>query len=298
MRNTTWVNIGTEVNGAKTVNEVLERANIGYKVAKMPISVQNTEIVIPGKVATVRTDTNEVLGVVSDNYEICQNEDAFAFVDSVDNVEIVKAGQTYTGMVYMIGKMPSTKVLNDEFTPYLIFQNGHNGKYTVKTTICPLRIVCQNQFNMAFKESANTISIQHSRNYLARLAEAEKLIKRTAQYMQNFGNTVEELAMLKITDKDTVRNIINSFFTYNEDATDRQIRTVEEQREQMFTAYNADDNSNFTGTAWGLVNGFSDYITHREVKNTKNKNDSQFMTVTFDPRMFTAFVNHVQAYVA
>lgn len=298
MRNTTWLNIGTEVNGAKSVNEVLEKANIGYKVAKMPISVQNTEIVIPGKVATVRTDTNEVLGVVSDNYEICQNEDAFAFVDSVDNVEIVKAGQTYTGMVYMIGKMPSTKVLNDEFTPYLIFQNGHNGKYTVKTTICPLRIVCQNQFNMAFKESANTISIQHSRNYPARLAEAEKLIKRTAQYMQNFGNTAEELAMLKITDKDTVRNIINSFFTYNEDATDRQIRTVEEQREQMFTAYNADDNANFTSTAWGLVNGFSDYITHREVKNTKNKNDSQFMTVTFDPRMFTAFVNHVQAYVA
>lgn len=298
MRNTTWLNIGTEVNGAKTVNEVLEKANIGYKVAKMPISVQNTEIVIPGKVATVRTDTNEVLGVVSDNYEICQNEDAFAFVDSVDNVEIVKAGQTYTGMVYMIGKMPSTKVLNDEFTPYLIFQNGHNGRYTVKTTICSLRIVCQNQFNMAFKESANTISIQHSRNYPARLAEAEKLIKRTTQYMQNFGNTAEELAMLKITDKDIVRDIINSFFTYNDDATDRQIRTVEEQREQMFTAYNADDNANFSGTAWGLVNGFSDYITHREVKNTKNKNDSQFMTVTFDPRMFTAFVNHVQAYVA
>ena len=298
MRNTTWVNIGTEVNGATTVNEVLEKANIGYKVAKMPLSIAGTDIVVPDKVATVRTDTNEVLGVVSENYEICQNEDAFAFVDSVDNVEIVKAGQTYTGMVYMIGKMPSTKVLNDEFTPYLIFQNGHNGKYTVKTTICPLRIVCQNQFNMAFKESANTISIQHSRNYPARLAEAEKLIKRTAQYMQNFGNTAEELAMLKIKDTDTVRNIINAFFTYDEKATDRQIRTIEEQREQMFTAYNADDNSNFTGTAWGLVNGFSDYITHREVKNTKNKNDSQFMTVTFDPRMFTAFVNHVQAYVA
>jgi phage/plasmid-like protein (TIGR03299 family) len=264
----------------------------------MPLSIAGTDIVVPDKVATVRTDTNEVLGVVSENYEICQNEDAFAFVDSVDNVEIIKAGQTYTGMVYMIGKMPSTKVLNDEFTPYLIFQNGHNGKYTVKTTICPLRIVCQNQFNMAFKESANTISIQHSRNYPARLAEAEKLIKRTAQYMQNFGNTAEELAMLKIKDTDTVRNIINAFFTYDEKATDRQIRTIEEQREQVFTAYNADDNANFTGTVWGLVNGFSDYITHREMKNTKNKNDSQFMSVTFDPRMFTAFVNHVQAYVA
>ena len=298
MRSSTWMNIGTDVDGAKTVNEVLERANIGYNVAKMPLSIAGTDIVVPDKVATVRTDTNEVLGVVSENYEICQNEDAFAFIDSVDNMEIVKAGQTYTGMVYMIGKMPSTKVLNDEFTPYLIFQNGHNGKYTVKTTICPLRIVCQNQFNMAFKESANTISIQHSRNYPARLAEAEKLIKRTAQYMQNFGNTAEELAMLKIKDTDTVRNIINAFFTYDEKATDRQIRTIEEQREQVFTAYNADDNANFTGTVWGLVNGFSDYITHREMKNTKNKNDSQFMTVTFDPRMFTAFVNHVQAYVA
>ena len=56
------------------------------------------------------------------------------------------------------------------------------------------------------------------------------------------------------------------------------------------------DNANFVGTAWELINGFSDYITHKETKNTKNKDESKFMTVTFDPRIFKAFINHVSNY--
>ena len=295
MRNSTWNGIGTEVK-ASNVSEALKLAKIDYEVEKRDICLGNTEIIIPDKKATCIKGTNEILGVVSDRYEICQNEEAFSIIDNVPNVEIVRAGQTYTGMVYVIGKLPDTTVLGDTFTPYLIFQNGHNGKYTTKTTISPLRMVCQNQFNMAFRNSMNTISIRHSRNYATRLTEAEKLLAETAEYMQTFGDTAEELALLKVGNEDNVQKIINAFFTYKPDATDRQIATVEEQRAELLNAYRADDNANFSGTVWGLVNGFSDYITHREVKNTKNKADTQFMSVTFDPRMFEAFVAHARAF--
>ena len=297
MRNTTWANIGKTVE-ATNVADVLKQANLDYTVSKQPIytSFEGNSILIPDKVATIRDDTKEVLGVVSPGYEICQNIDAFDFVDNVEGVKFVKAGQTHTGMVYVIGKLPDVTVLGDTFTPYVIFQNGHNGRYTIKTTICPLRIVCQNQFNMAFKESNNTISIHHSRQLTGKIAEAKKIITGTAQYMSEFGNTAEELAMLKIGDDANVQKIINAFFTANEEATERQINKVNEQREALYSAYKADDNANFTGTVWGLVNGFSDYITHKNVKDTKNKDDGKFMSVTFDPKMFTMFLNHVKAY--
>lgn len=298
MRTTTWTNLGTTTT-ATNINDVLKESNLDYTVIKTPLTtkVGDKEILVPGKVATVKEETGEIIGVVSNKYQVCQNEEAFDFVNNVEGVTFVKAGETYTGMVYVIGKLPEVTVLGDTFTPYLIFQNGHNGIYTVKTTICPLRIVCQNQFNYAFKHSSNTISIQHSSQYSTRLAEAEKLITNTAKYMTDFGNTAEELAKLKIGNDNNVNEIINSFFTIAADAKDREVAKVTTQRQELFNAYKADDNANFTGTVWGLVNGFSDYITHRDTKNTKNKDESKFMSVTFDPKLFTAFVNHVQNFV-
>lgn len=298
MRTTTWTNLGTATT-ANNINDVLKESNLDYTVIKTPLTtkVGDKEILVPGKVATVKEETGEIIGVVSNKYQVCQNEEAFDFVNNVEGVSFVKAGETYTGMVYVIGKLPDVTVLGDTFTPYLIFQNGHNGVYTVKTTICPLRIVCQNQFNYAFKHSSNTISIQHSSQYSTRLAEAEKLITNTAKYMADFGNTAEELAKLKIGNDGNVNEIINSFFTIAADATDREVAKINTQRQELFNAYKADDNANFTGTVWGLVNGFSDYITHRDTKNTKNKDESKFMSVTFDPKLFTAFVNHVQNFV-
>lgn len=297
MRTSTWNGIGTNVK-ANNISDVLKQANLNYNVVTRPCmtKVGNEEIVIPNKVVTMKEDTNEILGLVSNKYQICQNEEAFDFVNNVEGVEFIKAGETHTGMVYVIGKLSDVTVLGDTFTPYLIFQNGHNGVYTVKTTICPLRVVCQNQFNYAFRNSQNTISIQHSSLYAKKLAEAEKLIQNTAKYMREFGDTAEELAMLKLGDDSSVQNIINSFFKLGADATDRQIATAEEQKVALYSAYKADDNANFTGTAWGLINGFSDYLTHRDVKNTKNKDENKFMTVTLDPKMFMTFVNHVKQF--
>lgn len=291
MRATTWNGLGTDVTGT-TITEVLENAGLNYTVEKQPIMIADGTIV-PDRCATVKAGTNEIMGVVSNRYEICQNSEAFDFVDSVPDIQFVKAGQTQSGMVYIIGKLPEVSVLSDTFTPYLIFQNGHNGRYTLKTTITPLRMVCQNQFNYSFSESPNTISIQHSRQYVSKLKEAENLIRGTVSYMNRFNNTAEELAMLKLGDDYNVRKIIDSFFKLAEDASDRQVAIVEDKRTELFNAYKADDNANFTGTAWGLVNGFSDYITHHEGKSSE---ESKFLSVTFDPRLFMAFVNHVKQF--
>lgn len=297
MRTTTWNAIGTEVK-TNDIQTALQKANLDYKVITQPIytEVGDKKILVPGKVATVNESTNEIFGVVSSKYQVCQNNDAFDFVNNVKDVEFIKAGQTNTGLVYVIGRLPEMTVLGDTFTPYLIFQNGHNGQFTVKTTICPLRIVCQNQFNYAFKESPNTISIHHSSQFSGKIKEAERLITSTAEYMANFNNTAEELAQLKLGDRTKVQDIINAFFTVANPEDDKQIIKAEEKRIELMNAYEAEDNVNFRGTAWGLINGFSDYITHKEQKNTKNKDESKFMTVTFDPKAFMAFVNHVKAF--
>ncbi len=51
----------------------------------------------------------------------------------------------------------------------------------------------------------------------------------------------------------------------------RTIANREAEREAFRLAYDADDNANHKGTQWGLVNAFTDYLTHKEVRNPQTR---------------------------
>ena len=296
-RTTTWSGVGTDVSQKTSVDEILQKAGLDYTVTKEPVYLRDG-ILVPSRIATIKSETREPIGLVSDRYEIYQNADAFKFLEEIPDIQFVRAGETYNGMVYIIGKLPTLKVLDDEFTPYVIFQTSHNGWFSLRATICPLRIVCQNQFAMSFKNMTNTISIQHSKRLEGRIMEAQQLLKDTAIYMQGFTNTAEELALLKITDADRSKGC-DAFFESAKAITERQKSSFEEKKSRFNLCYNDNDNGNFRGTAWGLVNALTDYETHKERKQTPHSADTAFMQVTFDPsvmsRMLSIIRNTVHA---
>jgi len=72
-RTATWEGIGSNVSNATTVEEILRSSDLDYTVEKRPmfIDVPGTEdkILVPDRCATVRTDTNDILGYVSKKEE-------------------------------------------------------------------------------------------------------------------------------------------------------------------------------------------------------------------------------------
>jgi len=305
MREATWINMGTDVRGMTDVNEILTKANLDYNVVKQDIQLPNG-FVIPKKKATIKEGTNEYIGVVSDTYEIYQNQDAFGFINEIPNVTFEKAGETSRGLVYIIGKLPETQILGDTFNPYIIFQTSHNGLYNVRATICPLRFVCQNQFAVSFKKMRNTVDIRHSRRLPTKIAQAHTLLTETAAYMESFNDTAEELAAIKVTNMDTVHQILDKFFDKvkedrelrkQKEATERQMKRIEAQKEFFIDCYRSEDNSNFRGTVWGLVNAFTDYTTHRQRKKTLTANEGAFMEATFDSVNTNNFLEVVREFV-
>lgn len=283
MRETTWSRIGTDVSEATTLDHVLDIAGLNYNVVKTPIyTMKDGELVeYTDKVATVNEATGETFGIVSPRYEICQNAAAFDFINSVtDEVEFVRAGTTHTGMVYIIAKMRNTNVLGDEFTPYIIFQNSHNGEYTLKATISPLRIVCQNQFNVAFKESSNTITIRHSSLLESRMDQGRELLGNTAEYIRNFNAEAEALAAIKIDYKKKKRLLDRMFNINQETMSERVIQNIEASRARFIEAYEAEDNQNFKNTAWGFLNAYADWSTHAPLSNRPNAADNAFMNIS------------------
>lgn len=289
MRTATWANIGKSTVNCTSVDEVLKAAGLDYEVSKEPVyqSINGDFRVIPNKKATTRSD-GHVYGVVSDRYEVIQNKDAFEFVKYMgDELTFEKAGETGNGMVYIIGKLPEVNVLGDKFTPYVLFRNGFDGSTKITACITPLRVVCQNQFNFAFKNTNNAITIRHTSSANAQLVEARNTLKMCSEYMEQLNLMAESFATQKIT-RERLGKIINFLFPIPEDV-DRdsaKYRHLDAAIDGFRKAHNAEDNRNFWGTAWGVVNAYTDYITHKEPSGKREgADDRKFINTTFATNM-------------
>ena len=294
-RMATWDKVGTDIREANSVKEALQIAGMDYEVVKSPIYLSNG-FRIKDQFATKKKGTDEVFGIVGKDYTIVQNEEAFSFVDGIiqDGLTFVKAGET-SYMNYIIASLPDQYIMDDKFTPYIIFQNSHVGASTIKAAICPLRIICQNQFAMEFRRSTNKISLRHSSSVHDKMKEAQHTLQFTAEYMNTFTKQAEKLATTKISDE-SVGSIVDQYFLIDEEASTRKINSTEAKRQIFLNAYNAEDNQNFKGTAWGMINAFSDYITHIEPGRKSDKSDiTKFVNVTFNTGLMENFINLVNS---
>lgn len=290
----TWSDIGTNVMTCKNMEDVLVTSGLDYEVEVRPVFYGNDfdditgTMEVPGRYVTVRTRDNHPYGVVSNKYEIIQNRDAFDFVNYMgDEITFEKAGETANGMVYIIGKLPEVNILGDTFTPYTIFRNGFNGKFKITAAICPLRIVCQNQFNFAFKNTQNSITIRHTSNADVKMKEARETLKLSADYMLELNNVAERYAGMHLSEFQLARFMKEAFpIDGIENMNPFKRKTLEDARTAFKSAYESDDNSNFRGTAWGLINAYTDYITHKVPRNvTEIKSETKFIQVTFGRSM-------------
>ena len=279
-RTATWTNIGSNIRKASTVQEALELSGLNYTVEKVPVYLDNG-LQIPGAFCTKREDSDVTYGVVGSQFEIVQNIEGFDFINNMipEGLKFLKAGENKK-FIYIIAQLPSIDVLGDEVAPHIIFQNSHSGSTTLKATIAPLRIVCENQFNMTFKKANNKISLRHTKSIKGRLHTAQEVLIQSSEYLSEFQKSALLLAQKKVS-KSQVDDLMDKIFYIKEEFTPTQVRRVEEKRDRFLKAYQAEDNQNFIGTQWGLVNAYTDFVTHKELrKDTPQALENHFIKST------------------
>lgn len=291
-RTATWNGIGCDVRQCSNMEQVLKTSGLDYIVEKEPVFLDlNNGVVVPNRYATVNSN-GKIYDVVSDKFEVIQNQDAFDFVNYMGtDITFEKAGETAGGMVYIIAKLPDVDILGDTFTPHVIFRNGFSGKYKITAAICPLRVVCQNQFNVSFKETGNTVTIRHVANANAKLQEAREVLKKSADFMDVLNKRAQMLASTKLSPR-MLDNVLDNLFPVEglEDMNAFKRNRIVTARDAFMAAYESDDNQNFKGTAWGIVNAYTDYITHKEASGQiQTRDEGKFVKVTFG----TPSVNHI-----
>ena len=237
-----WHGLGQEVDGAMHVDEALKLSHADYNVAMQPVMVLPQDIqtkilngegldedtllslIVPNTMATVRTDINQSLGVVSDSYGIVQNADAFKFVDLLvsgkfadrDNTPVIEtAGVLGRGeRVFVTAKFPKQIVLDaqrdDLVDMYACFTTSHDGTGSVRCVITPIRVVCNNTLNLALHNNIGRLSFRHSRNVMNRLdllnEENAKFTYDTLNlydvYSKGLKEQFDHLRTIKVSEKD------------------------------------------------------------------------------------------------
>jgi phage/plasmid-like protein (TIGR03299 family) len=178
-----WHGLGTRLDAPATAEEAINAAGLNYEVRLTPLATADG-LDVPQRKAVVRYDTQEVLGVVGNDYVPVQNREAFGFLDAVvagGGLRYHTAGGLGRGeRVWMLAKLPEqirVKNSDDLVDQFLLLSNAHNGTAALRTFFTPIRVVCANTLAVAHRRGEGQgISIRHEGNLTAKIKEAQQLL--------------------------------------------------------------------------------------------------------------------------
>jgi phage/plasmid-like protein (TIGR03299 family) len=293
-----WHELGQIVKDYPTSAEAIKHAGLDYTVEKRKLFTFDNEnhngnpdadiiipeVEVPGFFATMRTDTEQVLGVVGKDYEIVQNKDAFNFFDAIvggDGIQYETAGALGKGeRIFITAKLPGyIKVGNDDMTEkYLFLTTSHDGFGSITAAFTPVRIVCNNTLSAALRNCTGSIKIRHTANAKDRLAEAHRVMGISNKLSDELEGIFNKWAKVRITDQQ-VQRLIQLAMVPNKEV----LQNIQDAKfDELSTAFNNVCNSVYEyamtspsqqqettkGTVFGAYNAVTGYF--QNVRNYKD----------------------------
>ncbi|MBD1395418.1 DUF932 domain-containing protein [Mucilaginibacter glaciei] len=315
-----WHGLGQVIDRYPTSSEAIQHAGLDYIVEKRPLFTYDTEnhlgdpgndimipeIEVPNFFATVRADTEQVLGVVGNDYEVVQNRDAFSFFDAIvgggDGILYETAGALGNGeRVFITAKLPDYIRVGakDWIEQYLFLTTTHDGLGSITAAFTPIRIVCNNTLNAAMNNHSGAIKIRHTASASERLKQAHTLMGISNLLAGEMEGLFNQWVQVRITDSE-VKKLIQIAMAPNKEVLEN---LAEGKTELLSTHYtNIVDNvyeyalgsqtqqmDTTAGTVFGAYNAVTGYFQNvRSFKSDEAKFKS-IMDGTAKQRAQTAF---------
>ena len=315
-------------HGLKTIHDVMNYmgdGHINYEVNEMPLMRIPKEMVeairkgenfdwnpsvtdiIDSHKATIRTDSNDTLGIVGKGYGIVQNTKAFDFMDFIKEASgneptIETFGTLGKGeRMFITATLGEDCFLNpdDAIRNYVVFTNSHDGTGGVMAFFTPIRVICQNTLNMAIRGCANKVVFKHTSMVNERLdwtiernrKIAAELFSKSVKFSDKFMEAMLGLKEQRITDaykRDFIAKLcltapqfeLYKKADYNADRVEEiSTRTKNIMSAMADSIDNGVGQQNNRGTKVWLLNGLTTYLQNG--KEWNGKEEEQFNSLMF-----------------
>lgn len=258
------------------IKTLLDQTNLNWNVRTESIQTESG-ITIKDKIALVREDTNDIVGVHSDGYRPFQNQELFELLDKVSNMtglELTKGGCFKEGRrVYVQMKSADLRLGTDLIKGYLTGINSFDGSTSLAFGPSNVTISCMNSFFAAFKQ-LNT-KVRHTKNMVIRIDEICKGLEGVLEQEQVMFGDIKRMADTRFDDviKESVTRqlfgIKPEVDLYDNDAISTNLRN---KMSRFYIDLNGEIQEK-GDNMWGLFSGVTKYTTHSLSKgdNTEAK---------------------------
>lgn len=302
-----WHGLGQIVEDYPTSAEALRFAGLDYTVEKRGLLTFETrdrhpdgntgddipKIQVPDFYATIRTDTDQVLGIVGKDYQVVQNVNAFSFFDAIvggnDGILYETAGALGKGeRIFITAKLPDyIRVGRDDLIEqYLFLTTSHDGYGSITAAFTPIRICCNNTLNAALNRYSNGIKIRHTANAAQRLQQAHTLLGISHKLSEEMEEIFNRWTRVRITDLE-VKRLVELAMAPNKEVMEKLKQGREDELSTCFTnmvdnvmeyAFTSPTQQGTTtkGTLFGAYNAVTGYF--QNVRNYKD-GESKFKSI-------------------
>jgi phage/plasmid-like protein (TIGR03299 family) len=290
-----WHGLGVVVEEAPSPREALKLSGLDWSVVKSPsiiaeyedFSGRIHEAVTPDTVATIREDTGAILGLVSPNYEVVQNEELFDLAYELGgDVKVETAGSLKNNrQVYILLRGDSFDLPGeDTVLPYMGLFSSHDGSLSLSALDTSVRVVCANTLAQAFSDGRNRIyRIKHSGDVKTKLADLRLALNRFKETGKLFKEKTQILANTSWKRGDIQEFWMNVYMNLEEKFVTNPITEKEEQAYvkashvigDWSTRFDAEISEHgFEASAWTAANAVTNYYQHREGARGRKRSDN------------------------
>lgn len=237
--------------------EALRLAGLNWSVDKEALYT-STQRKVPGKVAVVRDDTGEVIGIVGENRGMIQNVEHVEFVYELTeqlDAPVVAAGCIDRGAnVFFALDLQEPTVLHGEYRidHTALSASSHDSTRSLTVRLMSTALLCTNQLTGASAD----IRIRHSKHVDQRLAAAVQVQTVLRRRVLRLEEQLEDRIATPFTE--------NQFWAFVESQFQfepgKQVLPIQQRRDTLMSIYRSDTQSPFRGTLFAAATAVEEYF--------------------------------------
>lgn len=276
---TPWHGLGTRLDNPATAHEAIVAAGLDYEVELTRLATVDG-VPVPQRVAAVRADTQDVLGVVSPSYVPVQNSEAFGFLDAVaaeGGISYHTAGALRRGeRIWLLGKLPGeirVRGSEDITEKFLLLSNSHDGSSSLRVFFSPIRVVCANTLAVAERGGKGEgIAIRHRGNLAYKVRAAQETLGLAMRFYDDLEGQIDLLAN-HYPSAAQLEAYFRSLYPDPEEGSPSRAKSARETLFALFERGMGNDIPQIRHSTWAALNGVTEFVDHRRSGRGRDVDD-------------------------
>lgn len=264
-----WHGLGQELTAGASIEDWVVEAGLSWEIFESKVMFQTASgnEVWNDKRVLFRSDTNEPLSVVGQDYKIVQPVEVLEFfrdLTTLHGMELSAAGSLFNGKRFWATAKTGKSfqaVTGDNIDGYLLLVTSADGSMSTSARLTSTRVVCSNTLTVALQSgSKKMVKKSHRADWDATQVKIDMGL--VDESWEKFAASIKNLASIEITDKFATEYIQKKIYIPEVSAEDQPTQRVNEVN-TLLGLYNSGMGAEYSrGTAFGLVNAFTERLTH------------------------------------